>query len=462
MAFVIVSYSNVQASMSVEEERQLRGKLLHMVQAKVNLVSDPEIIEYVSDIGHKILDHVKGRLFHYEFFVIRDEGMNAFAMPGGLVFVHTGLLENIDSENELACVLAHEIGHVQGRHIARRMERMKRVNMASLAVAVAGLFLGSGETGSAMLATSGAISASMALKYSREDEEEADRRAYQWLCKAGYDPRGMINTLKKMQKYRWLGTDAIPSYLSTHPTAAQRLTYLEDLWNRNTCPQKVKEDTFRLRRVQIKVAVIGHDPVALAKRFTQELKASPDDPFLLFGLAQSLLAAREYDDAISVYERLITSEGMGKSFLPDLGKALLAAGRYQKAVNILKPYAASHPGDLSVTYGLAKAYLSLNRARQAVPLLKDLQGKLPDQAGVSFQMGRAMAELGNQGKAHYYFYLHYRNTGNIQSARFHRQKALKLLPKGSDLYRKLKGDVYDKGQGLGEETNHGFNTGGRN
>ncbi len=462
MAFSILFSSSASALMSVEEERQMRGKLLQMVRARASLINDPEVIEYVSDIGHKILAHVKSPLFHYEFFVIRDEGMNAFAMPGGLVFVHTGLIENIDSENELACVLAHEIGHVQGRHIARRMERMKRVNIASLAVAVAGLFLGSGQAESAILATSGALSASISLKYSREDEEEADRRAYQWLCAAGYDPRGLVRVLKKMRKYRWLGSDSIPSYLSTHPTTPQRITYLEDLYNRDVCPLKVKEDTFRLKRIQIKVTVLSHDPAMLEKKFSRELKSDPNNIFMLFGLAQSLLADREYDRAIGVYQRLIAKGRQGKKFLPDLGWAFLAAGRYQDAINILRPYAEAHPGDYSVRYGLAKAYLELKRPNQALSLLEDIKDKLSNQSEIALQMGRAMEELGRLGEAHYYFYLHYRETGNMMSARFHRQKALELLPRDSVLYKKLKNNMHAREDDPGGKINGGRDSGGTN
>jgi len=122
-AFVLL-VSPASAMMSIEEEKEMRDNLLRMVESRVPLIKDPEIVGYVSDIGQKVLDHVNGKFFDYEFFVIQDDGLNAFAMPGGLVFVHTGLLEVIDTENELLCVLAHEIGHVQGRHIARRIERM--------------------------------------------------------------------------------------------------------------------------------------------------------------------------------------------------------------------------------------------------------------------------------------------------------------------------------------------------
>jgi predicted Zn-dependent protease len=438
-AFVLL-VSPVSAMMSVEEEREMRDKLLRMVESQVPLIKDPEIVGYVSDAGQKVLDRVNGKFFDYEFFVIQDEGLNAFAMPGGLVFVHTGLLEVIDTENELLCVLAHEIGHVQGRHIARRMERMQRINIATAAIAIAGLFLGQGQVGSAIFATSGALNASIALKYSRTDEEEADRRACQWICRAGYDPRGLLTVLKKMQKYRWLGTSAIPSYLSTHPGASERTTYLEDLWDREQCVQKFQEDPFKLRKIQVKAGVLTHDPVVMIKRYKRELRATPDDIFLLYGLAESLLAAREYDNALKTYDTLVSLTPGKPEFRVDRGRAYLTAGKYQKAISIIGPYSKRHPGDSTARFFLAKAYLEQGKPAEALPILKTLKPSWPDPASIYLQLGRCFAALEKQGEAHYYFYRHYKAIGNQQSALYHKNKALELLPPDSEPYNDLKSD----------------------
>ncbi|MEA1991480.1 MAG: M48 family metalloprotease [Thermodesulfobacteriota bacterium] len=421
----------------------MRDKLLRMVESQVPLIKDPEIVGYVSGVGQKVLDQVDGKFFDYEFFVIQDAGLNAFAMPGGLVFVHTGLLEVIDTENELLCVLAHEVGHVHGRHIARRMERMQRINIATAAIAIAGLFLGQGQAGSAIFATSGALNASIALKYSRTDEEEADRRASQWICKAGYDPRGLLTVLKKMQKYRWLGTSAIPSYLSTHPGASERTTYLEDLWDRERCVQKFPEDRFRLKKLQVKSRVLTHDPAVMIRHYKRELRATPDDMFSLYGLAQSLLAAREYDKALKAFDNLVSSTQERPKFKVDQGRAYFTAGKYQKAISIIGPYSKRHPGDSTARFFLARAYIEQGKPAKALPILKTLKQSWPDPASIYLQLGRCFAALEKQGEAHYYFYRHYKAIGNQQSARYHKNKALKLLPPDNELFNDLK---YDKKQ----------------
>ncbi|MBW2164455.1 MAG: M48 family metalloprotease [Deltaproteobacteria bacterium] len=433
-AFVLLA-SPVSAMMSIEEEQEMRDKLLRMVESQVPLIKDPEIVGYVSSVGQKVLNQVDGKFFDYEFFVIQDDGLNAFAMPGGLVFVHTGLLEVIDSENELLCVLAHETGHVQGRHIARRMQRMQRINIATAAIAIAGLFLGQGQVGSAIFATSGALNASIALKYSRADEEEADRRACQWVCKAGYDPRGLITVLKKMQKYRWLGTSAIPSYLSTHPVDSERTTYLEDLWDRKRCVEKFPEDLFMLRKIQVKTRILTHDPMVTTKYYKRELSATPDDIFLLYCLAQSLLAAREYNKALKAYDNLVSSAPERPEFKVDQGRAYFTAGKYQKAISIIGPYSKRHPGDSTARFFLARAYLEHGKPAEALPILKTLKQSWPDPASVYLQLGRCFAALEKHGEAHYYFYRHYKAIGNQQSAQYHKDKAMELLPADSELHK---------------------------
>ncbi len=428
------------ALMSIEKERELGDRLLLMVKSRTTLVEDPEIVGYVTDIGHKILRHVNGKFFHYRFFVIQDDSMNAFAMPGGLVFIHTGLLENVDSEDELLCVMAHEIGHVQGRHVVRRIEQAKRLNIATAALAVAGFFLGGarGESSSAALFASSALNASIALKYSREDEEEADRRAYQWICKAGYDPRGLIYILKKMQRYRWLGSDTIPSYLATHPVSSERMTYLQNLWNQDPCIQKAKEDLFRLRKIQVKARTLTEDPQVLIQRYTQELKATPNDVFILYGLVHSLLAAQEYNEAIKIANRLVSVAKDRPEFKIDQGQAYLAAGKYRQAISIIEPYYKRHPWNLEAKFFLARAYLDQGNAPGALPLLKSLEKSWPDPTPIYLQMGRCLSALNRQGEAHYYLSRYYDAIGNQQAASYHHKEALKLLPRDSRLYHKLK------------------------
>jgi len=426
------------AKMTIRQERELGKKLLLEIRSQVQFIEDQEVVQYVQEAGEKVLKFVPNPIFNYHFFVIKDDGLNAFAMPGGYIFVHSGLLEVIDSDDELICVLAHEIGHVQGRHIARRIEAMKRINIASIAALIAGVFLGKGQAGSALIATTTALNASLGLKYSREDEEEADRRAFQWLCKAGYNPIGLVTVLDKMQRMRWLGSDAIPSYLSTHPGTAQRITYIEDLLKDNPrCNTPMRRASPTLRRIQIRLSVDTKDPYLLIVRYKNALKESPQDEYLQYGLALAYLKAKNYDLAIKGLSELAKKYNAQKEYQKDLGEAYYTKGDYQTAIKILTRYLDANPGDLDARFYLGKAFLEANMPEKAVNELKGVYYALGEAPEVAFDLGRAYAALHKDGEAHYYFFVYYQWRGEGDAASYHRRMALRLLPPDSSLRRRI-------------------------
>jgi len=428
------------ALMSVAEERVLGQKLLKQVLSQVRLVDDPEIVDFVRETGESILEVIGRKYFKYRFFVIKDPALNAFAMPGGLVFVHSGLLEAIGSQNELACVMAHEFAHVQGRHVARRMDNMKYVSIGTAVMAIAGLFLGRGELGSAILTGSMAMNQAIALKYSRADEQEADRRAFQWLCKAGWDPRGLKTTLEKMMKNNWLGSPHIPKYLSTHPVPEERLTYLEDLWRSHPCYLKHKEDPFRVERIKVKIKVMSADPAELIARYEQLLKKSPQNLKYLYGYALSLDRARRFDKAIKTYDKIIAQNPNKDIFLRDKAITLFHMGRYKEAVKILTAFLKKHPRDITTIYFLGRSYLEGGVPEKAIVYFKRLLPDWEENTPFLFQLGRCYAGLKQEGVAHYYFYKYYALIGKMDAAQYHRKRALALLPKTSPILKKLKNE----------------------
>ncbi len=468
MLGLVLSFSVVTGSwgmMSVAEEREMREKLLRQIESQAPLVRDPEVLEYVSEIGHNILDVISGKYFDYRFFVIKDDALNAFATPGGLIFVHTGLIEAIDTDNELACILAHECGHVQGRHIAKRMDKMKVVNIGTAVMAIASLFLGGGQSTSALLTSSLALGQSLSLKYSRQDEEEADRRGYQWICRAGYDPTGLITTLEKMTRNRFLGSDAIPSYLSTHPGSSQRITYIEDLVKEHPCPEKRKEDPCRLKRIQVKVKIMTHDPARMSVYYRRELMDKPDDLFMHYGLALALMGMRQYEQAFAQFDRVMALAPDKNQFKVDLGRACLAAGRFREALPLLSDYCRHFPRNYAARYYLGRAYLDNGLIDDAISTFKALEPVWPDYMNLYLEMGRAYSKANDKGMAHYYLFMYYRRLGDMQTAMYHKAMALENLPHESEFYKKLRrgeeppggtpedGDKREKGVDSGKERN---------
>ena len=426
--------------MNISEEREMGEKLLKQVLSQVQLIDDPEIVDFVQETGESILKVIHGKYFHYRFFVIKDPALNAFAMPGGLVFVHSGLLEAISTQNELACVLAHEFGHVQGRHVARRMDKMKYVSIGTAVMAIAGLFLGKGELGSAMLTGSLAMGQAMALKYSQIDEQEADRRAYQWLCEAGYDPRGLKTTLEKMMRNNWLGSPHIPKYLSTHPVPEERLTYLEDLWKNKTCYLKHKEDPFRLKRIQVKIKVLSTPELETIEYYRRLLKKKPNDLIALFGLALSLDKARRFKESIQVFDKIIANYPEKQIFILDKAITLFHMGDYINSIKLLKSFLNYSPRDVTAYYFLARAYLEAGRPTKAIKFFKLLLPRWDDKPQFLFQLARCYVGLKQEGMAHYYFYKYFSLIGKLDTATYHKRRAIKLLPKDSPILKRIKNE----------------------
>ncbi len=447
------------AEMSVQEERELSEKLLRQVIPQVRLVKDPEITSFVARIGRNILDVMGPRYFKYRFFVIEDDALNAFAMPGGLVFVHTGLIEAIDSENELACVLAHEFGHVRGRHMIRRVDNMKYVSIGTAIMALAGIFLGDAQATSAVISSSLALGQSIALKYSRADEQEADRRALEWICKAGYDPRGLITTLEKMQRNQWFGSSSIPKYLSTHPAPEERITYLEDYTKSHPCPERRKENRFLLKKIQVKLHVMSSDPLQLVKEYKLKVVKSPKDPLAWYGYALSLSKARRFGQAFEAFDKLFALARESVQFEPghfelDAASAYYEAGRYLEAVRLLERYLAFHPEDDSAKFLMAKALNEQGQSLEAIEYFKQIEPRWDDDPEFLFHYGRTLAAAGQKGKAHYYFFKYYGLIGDSRSAAYHKRRALALLSPKSPLRRKMEGQAgpeESKGQEMGQE-----------
>lgn len=167
---IIFTYSLAEASLTIEDEKKL-GREFYDNLGKNNLIyRNPRVDEYIGKIGRRILTGLPNSPFDFRFSVINSTAINAFATPGGYVYVNMGLINLVENEGELAGVLAHEIAHVSARHIADIVDKSAKVSMASLAGILAGIFLGGGgDLTAAMTTLTMAAASTMSLKYSREN-----------------------------------------------------------------------------------------------------------------------------------------------------------------------------------------------------------------------------------------------------------------------------------------------------
>ena len=205
--FNLPSLGNVAgADLTVLEERNLGEQLMRRVRADRSYMPDPEITDFINRLGYRLVAAANPSPYDFFFFPIRDKSLNAFALPGGFIAVHTGLIVAAQTESELAGVIGHEIGHVTQRHIARMIESSKgslAMTIGSILLALLAARAGGSSGGDAamgvMLGTQAAM-LSKQLGYSRDAEREADRFGLSTLQNAGFDPLGMEAFFERLQQ----------------------------------------------------------------------------------------------------------------------------------------------------------------------------------------------------------------------------------------------------------------------
>ena len=216
-------------ALTIEEERKLGDQVVREVESKFQLIRDPLILGYLNKLGQEILKQAGPQPYPFHFYLLKDPQLNAFSVPGGHVFVTTGIIGMMDSEGELAGLLGHEITHVTHHHIAKQMEQQKKIGLATLAAALLGVLAGDPRIASAAITGSMATAQTLALKYSREDEDDADNFGFKNMTKAGFDPKYMIDLLDKLRRWGSFGSEGIPAYMQTHPLTGDRMSHVEDL-----------------------------------------------------------------------------------------------------------------------------------------------------------------------------------------------------------------------------------------
>jgi beta-barrel assembly-enhancing protease len=207
---------------SVEKEMALGKQLAAEVARQAKIVDDPIVAEYVNRLGQNLARNSDAKV-PFSFKVIEDDNLNAFALPGGYIFVHTGLIKIADEEDELAAVMAHEIAHVAARHLTCRatQNQLARIGTIPLGVALGGL------GGYAARQAANAAIPMTFLSFTRHDESEADFLGVQYMWAAGYDPNGAVSIFEKMESMRRSEPGAVSRLFATHPTDTDRIARTE-------------------------------------------------------------------------------------------------------------------------------------------------------------------------------------------------------------------------------------------
>jgi beta-barrel assembly-enhancing protease len=407
LIFVFVTFS-LSFALTYDEEKKY-GKEIYREIIQVVPVNNDPYISLAADTIKKKLEDKAQMPFPVTLTIIDSESVDAFATMGGYVYITTGLIGMCDKEEELAGVVAHEFAHIKKRHIAKRMEKEKYINIGMLTTMLVGMLVGGGSTSEAIITSGMAGAQAMSLKYSREDEEEADREGSTIADKAGYGGLGSAMFLKKLRTGG--GDKLLPQYLLTHPYHEARIVFLESMWEKNRVTIETPLFPYLALRAQIlhKSARVGGDDI-IVNRYLKD-KADPVNNYAAC-LVYSLKG--NGDESIRV-------AGESKSSYKNLflGEMLINTRKFPEAVDVLKT--GTEPVALFL---LAKAYEGQSKNEMAISTLKGLLSYGSVFPEIYYRLGMLYGRTGAEAKGYDYLGRFYVETGKFPLAKTNLEKAV--------------------------------------
>jgi beta-barrel assembly-enhancing protease len=254
---------SARADLSPVMERKLGEEIMNDIRRDPDYLDDDAIIEFLNNFGENLVSFAPGARGEmnadFFFFAVRDPMINAFALPGGFIGVHSQLLLSAQNESELASVLSHEIGHVQQRHIARMIGQQKQDALLPLAAlllaALVGKAGGGADAAMGVMMGGQGLAIQRQLNFSRDAEREADRVGFQTMRAAGYDTSGMVAFFKRLQSTTRIYGEA-PAWLSSHPLTGERIADIQSRIRENPKPIHIRPDSIEFHLVRARVRVL--------------------------------------------------------------------------------------------------------------------------------------------------------------------------------------------------------------
>jgi predicted Zn-dependent protease len=423
-------------AMTVEEEKKLGERVLHEMEKKVEFVRDITLQAFLDKIGQSLVAQVGPIPFQFKFYLINASEPNAFALPGGYIFVTTGLMVMAESEQEVAGVLSHEIAHVTARHIAQIVEKGKRLNMASMAVILAAMLVGRGGVGSQAAATMATATAeALALKYTREMEIDADQNGLHYLIKAGYDPNGIITFFNRLYKTSLVSAPNIPPYLSTHPAIENRISLLENLLQTGSRSTEPFKTIGNFKRIRAKTFIEEREPQVAITQFQSLIDSNPYDLDGYFGLGLAYRKMGRLDKSMEVLQHAHSFAPKDLDISRELGITAFLSGKIDQAIENLEA-ARSYPekvedNDLLTLYYLGRGYQEKGDFAKALQLFLKVQRGRPEFIDVYLHLGSVYGRTGQKGLSHFHYGKHFKLKGERNNALLHFRTAFESLEKGS-------------------------------
>ena len=404
------------------DEKKIADQIMRSVMSSEEVLYDPEITDYIQNLGMRLASNGPDKTQWFNFFVVKDNSINAFAMPGGVVGVHTGLIVAASNESELAGVMGHEIGHVVQHHMARMMAQQKNDSLISLAgMALAILSARANpQLASAAMTASSAGSVQKQLDYTRDHEREADRVGISILESAGYDTHAMASFFETMQKGTRYVEGSAPAFLRTHPITSERIADVSARIANSKYRMVPYSPDFDLVRAKIlAISGIANQAVSLFQSNIQDRRYTSESA-QHYGLAVAMLRLGNVDGATKELSWMRANAPSHPFFASLAANIEVARDNPTQAAKAYQAGLAIYPGSRALIYGYAEHFLRIRQPQQALQLLNEKQSLYPTDAYMYELKSKAYAALGKNLLSH-------QAQGEAYFRRYNNPKALEQM-----------------------------------
>jgi len=429
--------SPADAVLSKNQEAMVGRAIMRDIRRSGRVVEDPLITEYLNEIGSRIVAQTNDGDYNFTFFAIKDERINAFALPGGYIGVHTGLLESTRSEDELAGVIAHEVAHVTQRHIARAIHANSRQNILTTAMMLGALIMaaaggGSDATQGAMAIAQG-TAAQQQINFTRTNEYEADRVGIAALADAGFNPHGMASFFEVMSRQSTTSPEMrAPEFLRTHPVTTARIA--ESRNRARAYPTIRSEDSTSYGIARMRILVDRYDTAKEAVAYFEHRPYENQNDIERYGRAVAYQRAGRFWEALEIFNDLLDKDKSVIAYHIGLGQTLVALDQPRDAIATYERALGLFPRNMPLVLDYGERLLQLGQAQKAHTLLLDLMNNVPPTPAQVRLIARAASLAGENAESLYYLSEYRLMIGDLSGGIGYLQQALRL-PELNDIQR---------------------------
>lgn len=420
----------ISGYVTIEEEHTLGRDFLRSIRRSAPAISDPLLNNYLENITYRLASKSELRDHRLAFVIIDSQALNAFAAPGGIIGVNTGLFLNAQTEGEFASVLAHEIAHVSQRHFARSIEEAERSRipqLASLLASVVIMAAGNAEAGQGALMASQGRALENQLRFSRSNEAEADRIGIQTMFDAGYDPNYMASLFQRLAADNRYGTRP-PEFLLSHPVTESRIA--DSRGRAARYPSRLYDEN--LEYLIMRARVVTHyapnkkSAISDYKALLELNGSESQQDGNRYGLAMAYWEDKDYAMANETLAPLLAKDPNRISYAVTQAEIFTAQNEAGMSIEFLQRHLAINPSNHPLTMAYADALIQARRYQDAVRVLEQHAQRRPEDFSLWFLLAETQGQAGNISKVHQaraeYFIL----VGDFGRAREQLQYALRI------------------------------------